>query len=64
MGTWIEFTMEIQCKQENHVRKELLNSTRARLVINKEHKYFSLPDHQLAENLILADWFPRKNNKG
>ena len=25
-----------------------------RLAINKKQKYFSLPDHQLAENLILV----------
>ena len=27
--------------------------SRARLVINKKHSYFSLPDYQLAQNLIL-----------
>ena len=36
----------------------LLNSawilSRARLAINEKQKYFSLPDHQLAENLILV----------
>ena len=26
-------------------------------------KYFSLPDHQNAENLILAFWFVRKGKK-
>ena len=28
--------------------------SRARLAINKNQKYFSLPDHQLAENQILV----------
>ena len=45
-----------------HVRKflykSLLNSvwlwSRARLAINKTQKYFSLPNHQLVENLILV----------
>ena len=39
--------------------KSILNSawlwSRRWLPINKKQKYFSLPNHQLAENLILAE---------
>ena len=46
--------------------QSLLNSiwlcSIARLAINKKQKYLSLPDHQLAENLILA-FFVRKDKK-
>ena len=46
----------ITCKKIFY--KSLLNSawlwSRARLALNKKQKYFSLPDHQLAENQILV----------
>ena len=35
-----------------------------RLAINKKQNYFSLPDNQLAENLILAFGFYEKTNMG
>ena len=64
--------MELYYKQEQHVRKSfyenLLNlvylSSRARLAINKKQNYFSLPDHQLAENLILVFGFYGRTKKG
>ena len=37
--------------------------SRARLIINKRQKYFSLPDHQLAENQILVSGFCKKRQK-
>ena len=36
----------------------------ARLAINEKKKYFSLPDHQLAGNLILVFGFYEKTKKG
>ena len=36
----------------------------ARLAINKKQKYFSLPNRQLAENLILVFGFYERRNKG
>ena len=59
----LTYCMELQYQQEQHVRKlfykRLLNFAylwgRVGLTINKKQKYFSLPGHQLAENLIL--WF-------
>ena len=45
----------------------LLNSaylrSRARLAINKKQNYFSLPDYQLAENLILVFSFYERTKK-
>ena len=39
--------------------------SRARLAVNKKQNYFSLPDHQLAENLIrFFFWFLQKDKKG
>ena len=32
--------------------------------INKKQKYFSLPDHQLAENLLFVFGFNERTNKG
>ena len=57
--------MQLWDEQEEHARKSiyksLLNSVylwdRARLAMNKKQKYFSWPDHQLAENLILVFGF-------
>ena len=57
-------SMELHYEQEEHVRKflykSLLNSawlcSRARLTL-KKLKYFLLPDHHLAENLILVFGF-------
>ena len=55
----------ITCKKFFY--KNLLNSaylwSRARLVINKKNNYFSLPDHQLAENLILVFGFSETTKK-
>ena len=46
----------------------LLNSaylkSSARLAINKKQNYFSLPDYQLAENLILVFSFYERTKKG
>ena len=48
--------------------KSLLNSvylwSRARLTINKRQNYFSLPDHQFTENLVLVFGFYERTNKG
>ena len=38
--------------------------SRARLAVNKKQNYFSLPDHQLAENLILVFGFYERTKKG
>ena len=50
----------------NNMSESLLNSvylwSRARLAINKKQKYFSLPDHQLAETFILVFDFYEKNS--
>ena len=37
--------------------------SRAWLVLNKNQKYFSLPDHQLAENRFLALVFSKRKRK-
>ena len=56
-GTIIQTT--ITCKKI--IYKSLLNLaclwSRARLAVNKNQRYFSLSDHQLAERLILAFGF-------
>ena len=38
-------------------------SSRAQLAINKKQNYFSLPDHQLAENVILVFGFYKEAKK-
>ena len=56
-------TSWITCKKIS-----LLNSawlwSRARLAINKKQKYFSLPDHQLAENLTLVFGLQERTKRG
>ena len=60
--------MELYYEQEQQVIKSfcksLLNSTylwsSVQLAINKKQKYFSLPDHQLGENLALVFGFYEK----
>ena len=55
----------ITCKKSFY--KRLLNSallwSRARFSINKKEKYLSVPDHQLAENVILVFGFYKRKNK-
>ena len=57
----------IACKK-NFLYKNLLNSawiwSRARLAINKKQKYFLLPVHQLAEDLILVFGSKERANRG
>ena len=64
--------MELQYKQEQHVRKSfftsLLNSvyllSKARLARNKKQKHVLLLDYNLAENLILVFAFYERKKKG
>ena len=63
--------MELEHEQESHLNKSfyksLLNSaslwSRAWLPINKKQNYFSLPDHQLAENFIRIFGFYESTKK-
>ena len=64
----LTYCMELQYEQDQHVKKlfykSLLNFAylwgRVGLTINKKQKYFSLPGHQLAENLTLRLCFKHK----
>ena len=64
--------MELQYKEEQHVRKSfftsLLNSayllSKARLARNKKQKHVLLLDYNLAENLILVFGFYERKKKG
>ena len=69
---WLILSMELQYKQIQHIRKcfytILLNLawlwSRAQLAINKKQKYFLLPDHQLAEKLILIFGLQKRTKQG
>ena len=62
---FVNYSMELLCKQEWHVikflYKSILNSawlwSWAQFAISKKQKCFSLPDHKLAENPILVYGF-------
>ena len=46
------------------VLNSALLSSRAQLAVNKTQNYSSLPDHQLAENLIPVFGFYERTKKG
>ena len=64
--------MELQYKQEQHVRKSFFTSllnlayllSKARLARNKKQKHVLLLDYNLAENLILVFGFYERKKKG